>query len=65
MEYGSIERDIHIEASPTRLRRREHPEHVRAGERRTDEPVFDPTREPGWRYGASGKVDVVPLTVST
>jgi uncharacterized protein YndB with AHSA1/START domain len=66
MEHGTIEREVRIEASPevvfdviTR------PEHIRDwwSAETEFEPVAGSTSDLTWRDEASGRVDVVPITV--
>ncbi len=66
MEYGSIEREVHIEASPEIVFDViSRPEHIRDWwSAETDlEPVVGSTSELTWRDEASDRVDVVPITV--
>ena len=66
MEYGTIEREIHIEASPEIVFDViSRPEHIRDWwSAETDlGPVAGSTSELTWRDEASGQVDVVPITV--
>jgi uncharacterized protein YndB with AHSA1/START domain len=66
MEYGSIEREIHIEASPEVVFEViSRPEHIREWWSAETEiaPVAGSTSELTWRDEASGRVDVVPITV--
>jgi uncharacterized protein YndB with AHSA1/START domain len=66
MEFGSIEREIYVEAPPETvfdvLSRSDHIRDWWSAE--TDvEPVPGGTGELTWRDEASGRVDVVPITV--
>jgi uncharacterized protein YndB with AHSA1/START domain len=66
MESGTIEREVHIEASPEVVFDViTSPEHIRAwwSAETEIEPVVDSTSELTWRDEASGRVDVVPITV--
>jgi uncharacterized protein YndB with AHSA1/START domain len=66
MEYGSIEREVRIEASPEIVFDViSRPEHIRDWwSAETDlEPVAGSTSELTWRDDASDRVDVVPITV--
>ena len=66
MEYGSIEREIHIGASPEIVFDViSRPEHIRDWwSAETDlDPVVGSTSELTWRDEASDRVDVVPITV--
>ena len=66
MEYGTIEREVHIEASPEVVFDViSRPEHIRDWwSAETDiEPVAGSTSELTWRDEASGRVDVVPITL--
>jgi uncharacterized protein YndB with AHSA1/START domain len=66
MEYGTIEREIHIAASPEVVFDVvSRPEHIRDWwSADTDiEPVAGSSSELTWRDEASGRVDVVPITV--
>lgn len=66
MEYGSIERQVLIEASPDVVFDViSRPEHIRDWwSAETDiEPVAGATSDLTWRDEASGRVDVVPITV--
>jgi uncharacterized protein YndB with AHSA1/START domain len=66
VEYRSIEREVHIEASPDIVFDViSRPEHIRDWwSAETDlEPVAGSTGELTWRDEASGRVDVVPITV--
>ena len=66
MEYGTIEREVHIEASPEVVFDViSRPEHIRdwwSADTKI-EPVAGSTGELTWRDEASGRVDVVPITV--
>ena len=66
MEYGTIERELHIEASPEVVFDViSSPEHIRdwwSAETEV-EPVAGSTSELRWRDEVSGRVDVVPITV--
>jgi uncharacterized protein YndB with AHSA1/START domain len=66
MEYGSIERDIHVEAPPDVVFEViSRPEHMR--EWWPDEARFDPVEgapgEIAWRNAATGETTTVALTV--
>ena len=66
MEFGSIEREIYVEAPPeTVFDVVSSPDHIRDWwSAETDvEPVPGGTGELTWRDEASGRVDVVPITV--
>ncbi len=66
MEYGTIEREVHIEAPPEVVFDViSRPEHIRDWwSADTDiEPVVGSASELTWRDEASGRVDVVPITV--
>jgi uncharacterized protein YndB with AHSA1/START domain len=66
MESGSIEREIYVEAPPeTVFDVVSSPDHIRDWwSAETDvEPVPGGTGELTWRDEASGRVDVVPITV--
>ena len=66
MEYGTIERELHIEASPEVVFDViSRPEHIRDwwSAETGIEPVAGSTSELTWRDEASGRVDVVPITV--
>jgi uncharacterized protein YndB with AHSA1/START domain len=66
MEYGTIEREVHIAASPEIVFDViSRPEHIRDWwSAETDiEPVSGSTSELTWRDEASGRVDKVPITV--
>jgi uncharacterized protein YndB with AHSA1/START domain len=66
MEFGTIEREVHIDASPEIVFEViSRPEHIREWwSAETDlEPVAGSTSELTWRDEASGRVDVVPITV--
>jgi uncharacterized protein YndB with AHSA1/START domain len=66
MEYGTIEREVHIEASPEVVFDViSSPEHIRDwwSAETEIEPVAGSTSELTWRDEASGRVDVVPITV--
>jgi uncharacterized protein YndB with AHSA1/START domain len=66
MEYGSIEREIHIEAAPEVVFDViSRPEYIRDwwSADTEIEPVAGSTSELTWRDEASGRVDVVPITV--
>jgi uncharacterized protein YndB with AHSA1/START domain len=66
MEPGTIEREVRIEASPEVVFDViSRPEHIRAWwSAETElEPVAGSTSELTWRDEASGRVDVVPITV--
>jgi uncharacterized protein YndB with AHSA1/START domain len=66
MEYGTIERELHIEASPEVVFDViSSPEHIRDwwSAETEIEPVAGSTSELTWRDEASGRVDVVPITV--
>jgi uncharacterized protein YndB with AHSA1/START domain len=66
MEFGSIEREIYVEAPPeTVFDVVSSPDHIRDWwSAETDvEPVPGGTGELTWRDEASGRVDVVPVTV--
>ena len=66
MEYGTIEREVHIAASPEVVFDViSRPDHIRdwwSAETQI-EPVVGSTSELTWRDEASGRVDVVPITV--
>lgn len=66
MEFGTIEREVRIEASPEVVFDViSSPEHIRdwwSAESEL-EPVVGSTSELTWRDEASGRVDVVPITV--
>ena len=66
MEYGTIEREVHIDASPEVVFDViSSPEHIREwwSAETEIEPVAGSTSELTWRDEASGRVDVVPITV--
>ncbi|MFC0005043.1 SRPBCC domain-containing protein [Micromonospora siamensis] len=66
MEYGSIEREIHVDAPPeTVFDVVSNPAHIRDWwNAETDiEPVAGSTGELTWRDEATGRTDVVPITV--
>jgi uncharacterized protein YndB with AHSA1/START domain len=66
MEYGTIEREIHIAASPEVVFEViSRPEHIREwwSAETGIEPVSGSTSELAWRDEASGRVDTVPITV--
>jgi uncharacterized protein YndB with AHSA1/START domain len=66
MEYGTIDREVHIEASPEIVFDViSRPEHIRDWwSAETDlQPVAGSTGELTWRDEASDRVDVVPITV--
>lgn len=66
MEYGTIEREVRIEASPEVVFNViSSPEHIRDwwSAETEIEPVAGSTGELTWRDEASGRVDVVPITV--
>jgi uncharacterized protein YndB with AHSA1/START domain len=66
MESGTIEREVHIEASPELVFDViTSPEHIRDwwSAETEIEPVAGSTSELTWRDEASGRVDVVPITV--
>ncbi len=66
MEYGTIERQVHIAASPEVVFDViSRPEHIRDwwSAETEIEPVAGSTSELTWRDEASGRVDVVPITV--
>ncbi len=66
MEYGTIEREVHIEAVPDVVFEViSSPEHIRDWWSATTEiePVTGSTSELTWRDEVSGRVDVVPITV--
>jgi uncharacterized protein YndB with AHSA1/START domain len=67
MEYGSIEREIHIDAAPEVVFEVvSSPEHIRewwGGAETGLEPVAGSASELVWRDAASGRVDTVPITV--
>src|SRR5687768_5452719 len=66
MEYGTIERELRIEASPEVVFDViSSPEHIRDWWSAETEiaPVAGSAGELTWRYQASGRVDVVPITV--
>jgi len=66
MEHGTIERELHIEASPEVVFDViSRPEHIRDwwSAETGVEPVAGSTGELTWRDEASGRVDVVPITV--
>lgn len=66
MEYGTIEREVHIAASPEVVFDViSRPEHIRDwwSAETAIEPVAGSASELTWRDEASGKVDVVPITV--
>jgi uncharacterized protein YndB with AHSA1/START domain len=66
MEYGTIEREVHIEASPEVVFEViSRPEHIREwwSAETEIEPIAGVTSELTWRDEASGRVDVVPITV--
>lgn len=66
MEHGSIEREVHIDASPEVVFEViSRPEHIREwwDAETAIEPVAGSTGDLTWRDEASGRVDVVPITV--
>jgi len=66
VESGTIKREVHIEASPgVVFDVITSPEHIRDwwSAETEIEPVADSTSELTWRDEASGRVDVVPITV--
>ena len=66
MEYGTIEREVHIAASPEVVFDViSRPEHIRDwwSAETAIEPVAGSSSELTWRDEASGKVDVVPISV--
>ena len=66
MEYGTIERELHIEASPEVVFDViSRPEHIRDwwSAETEIEPVAGSSSELTWRDEASGRIDVVPITV--
>jgi uncharacterized protein YndB with AHSA1/START domain len=66
MEYGTIEREIYIDAAPeTVFDVISSPAHIREWWSADTEigPVPGRTGELAWRDEASGRVDVVPITV--
>ena len=66
MDHGTIERELHIEASPEVVFDViSRPEHIRDwwSADTEIEPVAGSTSELTWRDEASGRVDVVPITV--
>lgn len=66
MEYGTIERELHIDASPEVVFDViSRPEHIRDwwSAETEIEPVAGSTSDLTWRDEASGRVDVVPITV--
>lgn len=66
MEYGTIEREVHIAASPEVVFDViSRPDHIRDwwSAETEIEPVSGSTSELTWRDEASGRVDVVPITV--
>ena len=66
MEYGTIEREVHIDASPEVVFDViSSPEHIRDwwSAETGIERVAGSTSELTWRDEASGRVDVVPITV--
>ncbi len=66
MEYGTIERELHIEAPPEVVFDViSSPEHIRDwwSAETEIEPVAGSTSELTWRDEASGRVNVVPITV--
>ncbi len=66
MQYGTIEREVHIAASPEVVFDViSRPEHIRDwwSAETEIEPVSGSTSELTWRDEASGRVDVVPITV--
>ena len=66
MEYGSIERELHIEASPEMVFDViSKPEHIRDwwSAETEIEPIAGSTSELTWSDEAAGRVDVVPITV--
>jgi uncharacterized protein YndB with AHSA1/START domain len=66
MEHGTIEREVHIEAPPEVVFDViSRPEHIRDwwSAETAIEPVAGSTGELTWRDEASGRVDVVPITV--
>jgi uncharacterized protein YndB with AHSA1/START domain len=67
MDYGTIEREVHIEASPKVVFDViSSPEHIRDwwSAETEIEPVAGSTSELTWRDEASGRIDVVPITVN-
>ena len=66
MEYGTIERELHIEASPEVVFDViSSPQHIRDwwSAETEIEPMVGSTGELTWRDDASGRVNVVPITV--
>lgn len=66
MEYGTIERELHIDASPEVVFAViSSPEHIRDWWSAETEvrPVAGATGALTWRDEATGRVDVVPITV--
>jgi len=66
MEYGTIEREVHIAASPEVVFDViSRPDHIRDwwSAETEIEPVSGSTSELTWRDEASGRVDRVPITV--
>lgn len=66
MEYGTIEREVHIAASPEVVFDViSRPEHIRDwwSADTEIEPVSGSTSALTWRDEATGRVDVVPITV--
>ena len=66
MEFGTIEREMHIAASPDVVFDViSQPQHIRDwwSAETSIEPVAGSTSELTWRDEASGRVDVVPITV--
>jgi uncharacterized protein YndB with AHSA1/START domain len=66
MEYGTIERVVHVDAPPEIVFEViSSPEHIREWWSAETEvaPVAGSTSELTWRDEASGRVDVVPITV--
>lgn len=66
MEYGTIERELHIAASPEVVFEViSRPEHIRDwwSAETGIEPASGSTSELTWRDEASGRVDTVPITV--
>jgi uncharacterized protein YndB with AHSA1/START domain len=68
MEFGTIEREVHIDASPEVVFDViSRPEHIRDwwSADTEIEPVAGSTGELTWRDEVSGRVDAVPITVVT
>lgn len=66
MEYGTIEREVHIAAAPDVVFDViSRPEHIREwwSAETEVEPITGSTGDLTWRDEASGRVDVVPITV--